>query len=135
MNGHVKFLFGGALAALLTVPVLAGPPGPHHYHGGSSGVRLATDIVNLVRTAISPIVVAPAPVVYSEPAPVVYSTPVVYTAPPRPYYYQPAPPPPRPYYGRPGPGPHYGPGPRPAPGPHHGPGPRPAPGPGHHHHR
>ena len=70
----------------------------HHYHG-SDGVALASSIVGLVKTAISPsVVVAPAAYPVAEP---VYTTPV-YTAPvyyapappPRCHYYRPAPPPP-----------------------------------------
>ncbi len=54
------------------------PPVPyyHHYHDRGSGVRLATDIVNLVGASAN--LVAPAPaVVVQQPAPVVVQQPVV----------------------------------------------------------
>ena len=80
----------------------------HHYH--SDGVALASSIVGLVKTAISPTVVVTPAATYPVAEPVytapVYSAPVyaapvytapVYYAPPRRYYYhhRPAPPPPR----------------------------------------
>ena len=132
-------------------------PGPkHHHHDGSSGVRLATDIVNLVRAVVEPrpVVVAPAP---PPPAPVVVAppppppAPAVVVTPPASYEYR--------YYrgtrviyysgwywysngwvwggyGAPPPPPRW----RPAPPPHHHyapprPAPRPAPGPHRGHYR
>ncbi|MBR2364872.1 MAG: hypothetical protein IKA79_06690 [Lentisphaeria bacterium] len=53
-----------------------GPPPPRHHHKDDGrGVRLATDIVNLVKAVVTP---APAPVVVTTPAP----APVVVTTPP-----------------------------------------------------
>ena len=106
--------------------------GPDHHHG-NSGVRLATDIVNLVGSSLN-LLRGPSVTVYSEPrvvetttvytapaattttvytttAPVttVYTTPAVYCPPPRPHF-RPVPPPPPPHH--PGHGGHHGPGPR-----------------------
>lgn len=81
--------------------VFAAAEARHHHHG-SRGVRLATDIVNLVGASLNlinprPVVVAPAP------APVVVTpAPVVVAPPPPPVVVTPAPvvvappPPPRP---------------------------------------
>ena len=115
MNAKVKFVLCGAIAMLLAVPVLAGPHHHHHggyhhggfhhggyhhhYHGGSSGVRLAADIVNLVHSVVAPpVVVAPAPapvvvapepvVVAPPPPPVVVAPRPIYYAPPRYYHYR-----------------------------------------------
>ena len=75
------------------------------HHHGSRGVRLATDIVNLVGASLNlinprPVVVAPAPApVVVTPAPVVVAPPpppVVVAPPPPPRPVIVAPPPPRP---------------------------------------
>ena len=50
-----KLALGVGIAAFCVFPVMGGPPPPHHHHHGGpgySGVRLATDIVNLVGAAI-----------------------------------------------------------------------------------
>ena len=65
--------------------------GPDRHHECNSGVRLATDIVNLVGASLN--ILSPAPVVYSTPA---YSTPAYCPPPPKPYHHRrPAPPKPR----------------------------------------
>ena len=74
----------------------------HHHYRGSDGVVLAAQIVDLVKTVITPPVVVTSPaVVYPVAEPVVYTAPVytapVYCAPPPPprrYHHHPAPPPP-----------------------------------------
>ena len=86
MNGMLRKLTVGGLVTICTaVPLFAGPGGPPpHQHGGSSGVRLAADIVGLVRTAVAPIGIIAAPCVT---APVVVPpAPRVVVAPPAPYY-------------------------------------------------
>ena len=92
MKNTIQILSVCGALALITLPVSAGGP-PHH----NEGVGLATDIVRLVKTIISPppaVVVTP-PVV-TAPAPVVV-TPPVWTPPPRPHFRaperRPAPPP------------------------------------------
>lgn len=70
--------------------------GHYHHYRGSDGVVLATQIVDLVKTAITPAVVVAEPAVYAEP--VVYTAPAyapVYTAP---VYCAPPPPPRYRYY-------------------------------------
>ena len=54
--------------------------GHHHHYRKSNGVALAAQIVNLVKTAITPSVAVAEPAVYAKPA--VYTAPV-YCAPPR----------------------------------------------------
>ena len=99
MKNTIQILSVCGALALITLPVSAGGP-PHH----NEGVGLATDIVRLVKTIISPppaVVVTP-PVV-TTPAPVVV-TPPVWT--PAPVVVTPpswTPPPPRHFRG-PGPG-------------------------------
>ena len=107
-----KFGFAFALAGtLLVVPGVVLAHGGHRRHDDpGKGVRLATDIVNLVNAALTPVrpvVVAPAPVVVTPPPP-----------PPRRVYVTPPPPPPRRVYVTPPPPPrhHY----RGAPPRHHG---------------
>lgn len=86
------FLFTGSASLLAQRP----DHYPHHRDSGSSGVRLATDIVNLVRSVVEPrpVVVAPAPapvVVAPAPAPVVVApapAPVVVTPVPSSYEYR-----------------------------------------------
>ena len=62
--------------------------GPHHPHDDGRGVRLATDIVNLVKAVVTPapaVVVTPAPPpppVVVAPAPVPAPPPPVVVAPP-----------------------------------------------------
>ena len=106
-----KFGFAFALAGtLLVVPGVVLAHGGHRRHDDpGKGVRLATDIVNLVNAALTPVrpvVVAPAPVVVTPPPP------------PRRVYVTPPPPPPRRVYVTPPPPPrhHY----RGAPPRHHG---------------
>ena len=111
----VKFLLMAACGIMMTGSVLAGPHGPlPRHHGGSDGVVLATQIVDLVKSVVTPpavvvrettpVVVQQPAVVYEQP-PVVYpQTTVIYTQPPpvvvRPApHYRPAPPPP-PHRGR-----------------------------------
>ncbi len=74
-----KFFIGIIALGVLVIPsVKAGPPHHDHHNAGSSGVRLATDIVNLVKSVVEPpVVVAPSPVVVATPAP----APVVVTTP------------------------------------------------------
>lgn len=97
------------VAVIITCTGVMAGPRHHHHHKHNNGVRLATDIVNLVGAGLNilaprPVVVtapavvaprvigtttnivAPAPV-YTAPAPVVYTTPA-------PVYYAPPPPPP-----------------------------------------
>ena len=90
-----KFGFAVALAGtLLVVPGVVLAHGGHRRHDDpGKGVRLATDIVNLVNAALTPVrpvVVAPAPVVVTPPPPPrrVYVTP---PPPPR-HHYRGAPP-------------------------------------------
>ncbi len=75
-----QILIAGMIAGTIIAAPLslraAGPEHHHHHDGGSSGVRLAADIVDLVRTAVEPrttVVVNPAP----RPAAVVYQAPAV----------------------------------------------------------
>ena len=83
------------------------------HHDDGRGVRLATDIVNLVGASLNlinpkPVVVAPAPVVVAPPPPPPRRPVVVAPPPPpprRPVVVTPPPPPPR----RPAPGPQRGP--------------------------
>jgi hypothetical protein len=94
-----KKLFVFFMIVGMTIPVFAHG---HHHHHGSDGVRLATDIVNLVGASLNiiiprPVVVAPAPVVQPTvvvPPPVsyvpvapVYTYPVVPAPLPRPIYH------------------------------------------------
>lgn len=85
MNRITRITAGVVLAAVFTVPLMAGPKHHrNHHHHGNDGVRLAAQIVGLVKNAI-----APAPVVVTRPAPVVIAPP-----PPRYRHHRPAPPPP-----------------------------------------
>lgn len=107
-----------ALAALAPLSAQAHDP---RYH---DGVRLATDIVNLIGTSLywtsrvidtrPPVVIRTAPIV--APAPVIIQEPVVILPPPPPVYvpvrprYMPPPPryiPPRPRFEPPRRGPHH----------------------------
>lgn len=106
MKNTIQILSVFGALALFTLPASAGGP-PHHRN---EGVGLATDIVRLVKTIITPpptvvvtqpVVTTPAPVVVTPPivtapAPVVV-TPPVWTPPPRPHFRaperRPAPPP------------------------------------------
>jgi len=91
-----KIAVGGVLAVFGTLPLLAGPGGhhgpgychPHHY--GNSGVRLAAEIVGLVRCATAPVVCFAAP-----PPPVIVPPP---PPPPPRVVVVPPPPPPQPYF-------------------------------------
>lgn len=114
-----KIMFVFAAMVCIVTTACAGPPG--------EGIRLATDIVNLVGAGVNifrpyPVVVAPAPVVAAPivatpavvPAPVVAPAPVVVAQPPQVvvtsgygygypgYYNPPPPPPPRGFAPRPG---------------------------------
>ena len=113
----VKFFLAAVCGVMMTGSVLAGPhgPPPPRHHGGSDGVVLATQIVDLVKS-----VIAPPTVVVRETAPVVVQQPaVVYEQPPVIYpqttviYSQPAPVVVRPAPYRPGPRHHPGPPPPP----------------------
>lgn len=112
MKNTIQILSVCGALALITLPVSAGGQ-PHH----NEGVGLATDIVRLVKTIISPppavvvtppVVTAPAPVVVTPPV-VTAPAPVVVTPPvwtPAPVVVTPpswTPPPPRHFRG-PGPG-------------------------------
>lgn len=100
MNKGIKTVLTVAVIAACA-GVMAGPHHHHHHHHKhNDGVRLATDIVNLVGAGLN--VLAPRPVVVTAPAavapriigttthiitpaPVVYTTPAtVYCAPPPP---------------------------------------------------
>ena len=95
MKQKNTLLLTGLLAFAALAPMSAQAHGPKH----NDGIRLATDIVNLVGASVRllnpyPIVVTPAPVVVQTPVvttttPVVVQTPVVTTA--TPVIVQPAP--------------------------------------------
>ena len=101
MKINAKFFGIMVIAIAFCTSVLAGPPGPppkHHRHHdkGNKGIRLATDIVNLVGAVLNPkpttVVVAPPPppprtVVVAPPPPPPRT--VVVTPPPR--HHRPAP--------------------------------------------
>ena len=76
-----KFLLIVVFGALLAMPVMAqwGPPCGDPYRGSAGGVRLASDIVNLVGSALN--IFQPTQVVVAQPTvvaqPVVYQQPVV----------------------------------------------------------
>ena len=108
-----KFVVFGI--ALLCGATLCARPhhGGGHHHGGSKGVRLATDIVNLVGASVNTVaaVAAPRPAVVVAPPPrvVVAPPPRVVVAPPPPVVVAPPPrhvrhhrpaPPPRYHHGR-----------------------------------
>ena len=63
MNIVKKIVCGIAVAGIAVVPAMAGEHGGHH-HGGNDGVRLAAEIIGVVRQAL-----APTPVVVHHPAP------------------------------------------------------------------
>lgn len=67
MKNTIQILSIFGALALFTLPASAGSP-PHHRN---EGVGLATDIVRLVKTIISPppVVTTPAPVVVAPPRP------------------------------------------------------------------
>ena len=78
MNEMWKKLTVGCAVALCTAfPLFAGPGG-HHHRGGDSGVRLAAEIVGLVKYAVAPIglIAVPPPAVPVVTAPVVTVPPV-----------------------------------------------------------
>ena len=81
MNNTTKIITVAAFAIFAGTAAYAG----HHPHGGTKGVRLATDIVRLVGATVNTI--APRPVVVAPPPPVRVVVP-----PPR--HHRPAPPPP-----------------------------------------
>ena len=69
----VKFFLAAVCGVLVTGSLMAGPHGPPpRHHGGSDGVVLATQIVDLVKS-----VIAPPTVVVRETAPVVVQQPAV----------------------------------------------------------
>lgn len=113
MKQKNTLLLTGLLAFATLAPMSAQAHGPKH----NDGVRLATDIVNLVGASVRllnpyPVVVTPAPVIV-QPAPVVIQEPIVIDpvyVPRRPRYV-----PPRPRF-EPMPGPRFE---RPHRGPHH----------------
>ena len=82
MNRKI-YLTGLIAGTLLTVPGVLLAHGRHHRHDDGRGVRLATDIVNLVNAVLTPV----RPVVVAPPPP-----------PPPPVVVVPAPPPPRRVY-------------------------------------
>ena len=91
MMNAVKFFLAAVCGVLVTGSLMAGPHGPPpRHHGGSDGVVLATQIVDLVKSVIAPptvVVRETAPVVVQQPAvvqqPVVVQQPtVVYEQPP-----------------------------------------------------
>ena len=122
----MKKLIVFGIAFLCGATLCAGPRGGHHHHG-NKGVRLATDIVNLVGASVNtvaavvaprpavvvappppvvvtpppPVVVAPPPrVVVAPPPPVVVAPPPPVVVAPPPRHHRPAPPPPRYHHGR-----------------------------------
>ena len=99
----MKKLIVFGITILCGATLCARPHGGHHHHG-SKGVRLATDIVNLVGASINTAaaIVAPRPAVVAPPPPVVVAPPPrVVAPPPRPgRHHRPAPPPQRQYHGR-----------------------------------
>ena len=102
MNKGIKTVL--TVAVIITCAgAMAGPHHHHHHHKHNDGIRLATDIVNLVGAGLN--VLAPRPVVVTAPAVVapriigttthiVTPAPVVYTTPAPVYYTTPPPPPP-----------------------------------------
>ena len=65
MNITKKIVCGIVAAGIAVVPAMAGEHGGHHrHHGGNDGVRLAAEIIGVVRHALEP-----APVVVHHPAP------------------------------------------------------------------
>ena len=67
MNVTKKIVCGIALAGVVALPAMAGGRGDHHrHHGGNDGVRLAAEIIGLVRTALTPV---PAVTFRPEPPP------------------------------------------------------------------
>ena len=80
------------IAALFTLPAMAGPR-HHGHHHDNDGVRLAANIVGLDKNALQvpATVVTPAPVVVAPPA-VVAPAPVFHCPPP-PRHHRPLPPP------------------------------------------
>ena len=100
----MKKLIVFGIALLCGATLCAGPRGGHHHHG-NKGVRLATDIVNLVGASVNTVaaVVAPRPaVVVAPPPPVVVAPPppVVVAPPPRHVRHHRPAPPPRYHHGR-----------------------------------
>ena len=93
-----KFIVFG-IAILCGATLCARPHNRGHHHHGSKGVRLATDIINLVGAGINTAaaVVAPRPAVVVTPRPAVVVVP-----PPHRHvrHYHPAPPPPGHHHGR-----------------------------------
>ena len=75
MKNTIQMLSICGALALFTLPASAGSP-PHHRN---EGVGLATDIVRLVKTIISPPAVVVTPPVVTTPAPVVVAPPLVAT--------------------------------------------------------
>ena len=56
MNVMKKIVCGIALAGIAVFPATAGEHGGHHrHHEGNNGVRLAAEIVGLVRNALAPV--------------------------------------------------------------------------------
>ena len=116
----MKKLIVFGIAILCGATLCARPHGGHHHHG-SKGVRLATDIVNLVGASINTAaaIVAPRPAVVAPPPPVVVTPPPrVVVAPPPPVVVAPPPPvvvapPPRVVAPPPRPGRHHRPAPPP----------------------
>ena len=108
MNKGLKTVL--AVAVIATCAGVMAGPHHHHHHKPNNGVRLATDIVNLVGASLN--LAAPRPAVVTIPAvvtPAIIGTtahivaPQVYHAPP------PPPPPPRHHHHRPAPRrPHHG---------------------------
>ena len=84
----VKIALVIGVAAVCTLPVAAGPHHGRHHHG-NDGVRLAANIVGLVKNALQ----IQQPVVVTAPAVVVTPPPVVHCPPPR-RHHRPLPPPP-----------------------------------------
>ena len=91
-----KFVVFG-IALLCGATLCAGPHRGGHHHG-NKGVRLATDIVNLVGASVNTVAAVAAP----RPAVVVAPPPRVVVAPPPRHvrHHRPAPPPPRYHHGR-----------------------------------
>ncbi|MBR7139204.1 MAG: hypothetical protein IKD44_06630 [Lentisphaeria bacterium] len=80
------------ITAICTLPAMAAPHHGHH-HRGNDGLRLAANIVGVVRNALQ----FQTPQVVTQPI-VVTPPPVIHCPPPR-HHHRPLPPPPPPRHG------------------------------------
>ena len=94
MSVNVKFIGIMLVAMAMGTALFAGPPRhdrrPHHHDKGNKGIRLATDIVNLVGAVLNP---NPPTTVVVTPAPAPQQTVVVAPAPQQTVVVAPPPPP------------------------------------------